>query len=58
MEEEDVEDLFLDVGEIVNFRVESEIWNDQAPAPPKVRRQGEPEPEPAVEYKVPYSIEV
>ncbi|KAJ9615586.1 DNA-directed RNA polymerase III complex subunit Rpc25 [Cladophialophora chaetospira] len=57
MEEEDVDDLFLDAGEIVNFRVESEKWNDQAPAAPKARSQGEPEPNPAVADKVPYSIE-
>jgi DNA-directed RNA polymerase III subunit RPC8 len=55
---EDVDDLFFDAGDTVNFRVESEQWNDQAPTSPKVRKQGEPEPDPATEYKVPYSIEV
>lgn len=48
---------YFDLGLIVNFRVEKENWNDQAPAPPKVRKPGEPEPEQVVEHKVSYSIE-
>ena len=55
---EDVDDLFFDAGDTVNFRIESETWNDQAPAPPKVRKHGEPEQDLPMEQKVPYSIEV
>lgn len=55
---EEGSDLFLDVGDIVNFRIEKELWHDQAPAPPKVSRQGETETDTAVDYKIPYSIEV
>ena len=55
---EDVDDLFFDAGDTVNFRIESETWNDQAPTPPRVRTRGEPESDSTVEYKVPYSIEV
>ncbi|EXJ56799.1 DNA-directed RNA polymerase III subunit RPC8 [Cladophialophora yegresii CBS 114405] len=57
-EDEEANDLFLDVGDTVNFRIESESWHDQAPAAPKVRRPGEPAPESETEYKPPYSIEV
>ena len=55
---EDSDDLFLDVGDTVNFRVETEKWHDQAPAPLKTRNPEEPEPEPAIEYQPPYFIEV
>ncbi|KIW22966.1 DNA-directed RNA polymerase [Cladophialophora immunda] len=49
--------IYLDEGTIVNIRVEAEKWNDQAPTPPKIRKPGEPEPDPVVEHRVPYSIE-
>ncbi|OAP63726.1 DNA-directed RNA polymerase [Fonsecaea erecta] len=49
--------IYLDEGTIVNVRVEAEKWNDQAPAPPKIRKPGDPEPDPVVEHRVPYSIE-
>lgn len=42
----------------MNFRVESEKWNDQAPKAPKIRKPDEPDPEVSIEYKTPYSIEV
>ena len=58
LEDTESDALFLDVGEIVNFRVEKEIWHDQAPAPPKVTRPEEPEADPAADRRIPYSIEV
>ena len=55
---EDVDDLYFDVGDTVNFRVESETWNDQAPTPPVVKKEGDAMSAPIPEYKVPYSIQV
>lgn len=51
-------ELWFDEGTVVNLRVESEKWNDQAPAAPTMNKDGEAEVEAGQEHLVPYSIQV